>query len=96
MTEITASFAVPADHPCLPGHFPSRPVVPGVVLLDHAFLAARDAGLPPPARIASAKFTRPVRPDETVALTLRRTPGGRVAFAGACGGERAFAGEYEP
>jgi 3-hydroxymyristoyl/3-hydroxydecanoyl-(acyl carrier protein) dehydratase len=70
--------------------------VPGVVLLDHVFAAASEAGLPPPARIASAKFTRPVLPGETVALTLRRTPGGRIAFAASCDDARAFAGEYEP
>src|SRR5919201_5263818 len=23
-----------ADHPCLPGHFPGAPIVPGVVILD--------------------------------------------------------------
>jgi 3-hydroxymyristoyl/3-hydroxydecanoyl-(acyl carrier protein) dehydratase len=29
-----ATFAVPASHPSLPGHFPGAPVVPGVVVLD--------------------------------------------------------------
>ena len=28
------SFRVEADHPALEGHFPGRPIVPGVVLLD--------------------------------------------------------------
>lgn len=37
------ALRIGADHPCLPGHFPGRPVVPGVVLLDRvAALAERE------------------------------------------------------
>lgn len=32
--------SVAADDPSLPGHFPSRPIVPGVVLLDRVASAA--------------------------------------------------------
>jgi 3-hydroxymyristoyl/3-hydroxydecanoyl-(acyl carrier protein) dehydratase len=89
--QATARFAVPAEHPCLPGHFPGRPLVPGVVLLDHAFAAARrEFGLGPARRVLRAKFAAPVAPGEAVALRLTRTGPLRVAFA--CD---AFAGEAE-
>ncbi|HEY8609838.1 MAG TPA: hypothetical protein VIL69_00945 [Roseomonas sp.] len=90
-----ARFALPANHPCFPGHFPGRPVVPGVVLLDQVMEAARAAGLGVAARLPSAKFLRPVGPEEEVAVTLRRTPSGRVGFAGHVGGVLAFQGEIE-
>ena len=81
-TAAEARFAVPADHPSLPGHFPGRPVVPGVVLLDLAAQAARRAfGLGPMQRVLRAKFTAPVLPTQEVALRLRRPAPGRVAFA---------------
>ncbi|MBO1324792.1 AMP-binding protein [Acetobacter sp. TBRC 12305] len=53
---------IPASHPCLAGHFPGRPVVPGVVLLEEGLALA---GLCP-TRIEQVKFLRPVSPDETV------------------------------
>lgn len=83
-------FTVPADHPCLPGHFPGRPVVPGVVLLDRVMAAA---GLGGAARLPSAKFLRPVLPGEEVVVELRALEGGRLAFAARVGDQLAFRGE---
>ncbi len=87
-------FTIAPDHPCLPGHFPGRPVVPGVVLLDEALallLAAapglRVAGLP------AVRFLRPVLPGETVTV-LHEAPvaPGRVSFACRVAGQDAVRG----
>ena len=87
-------FQVPADHLCLPGHFPGRPVVPGVVLLDEALallLAAapglRVAGLP------AIRFLRPVLPGEDVEV-VHEVPvaPGRVGFACRTAGQDAVRG----
>ena len=32
--ERKTSFKIDAGHPCLAGHFPGNPIVPGVVILD--------------------------------------------------------------
>ncbi len=73
-------FAIPAAHPCLPGHFPGRPIVPGVVLLEEVL-----ACLPPGLTLLSAKFTAPVLPEQVVAVTSTAHPDGRVHFAAAVG-----------
>jgi 3-hydroxymyristoyl/3-hydroxydecanoyl-(acyl carrier protein) dehydratase len=75
------AFTIPADHPALPGHFPGNPVVPGVILLDHATTAILTAH--PGHRLAALphiKFLRPVRPGDTVTIAYAATPP-RIAFA---------------
>ena len=52
-------FPIATDHPCLPGHFPGRPLVPGVVLLDRVLAAIEAAHGPTgPLRLPQVKFLR--------------------------------------
>lgn len=76
-----ATMRVSADHPSLPGHFPGRPIVPGVVLLDLALAEAqrvfgplRATGLP------QAKFLAPLLPEQDATLELARD-GAQLRFA---------------
>ena len=73
------------EHPAFAGHFPGRPIVPGVLLLDAVLHALGiDA---PECRIASAKFLHPVAPG--TALQLHAAPaaagGWRFSLRGAPG-----------
>jgi 3-hydroxymyristoyl/3-hydroxydecanoyl-(acyl carrier protein) dehydratase len=84
-------FAVPADHPALPGHFPGRPVVPGVLLLDAVLQAA---GLSR-THLLRAKFAAPVGPGDPVDILLARRGGdpARLAFTCRCRGTVVLSGE---
>jgi acyl-coenzyme A synthetase/AMP-(fatty) acid ligase len=76
------SFTVPPEHPALAGHFPGRPIVPGVVLLDHALDAIGSAlgknfGA---CRIESAKFLSPAAPGEALDITYETSASGAIRF----------------
>ena len=67
-----ARFSIAPDHPCLPGHFPGRPVVPGVVVLDRVLAAieAATGGMLGPLRLPQVKFLQPLLPGETAEIVL--------------------------
>lgn len=75
MTDTTwhKTWIVPADHPAFAGHFPGNPIVPGVVLLDHALqLLSTAVNQPVPhIKLSSVKFLSPVTPGETVSFSLQ-------------------------
>lgn len=73
------SFCIAAEHPCLPGHFPGNPLVPGVVLLEQVAAGLRAWRGQRLARVVEAKFIAPLLPDETAELSLHER-GTRVQF----------------
>lgn len=69
-------FSIPHDHPALPGHFPGRPVVPGVVILDRVLDAIEAAHGPlGPLRLPQVKFVQPLLPGEVAQVALEAGPG---------------------
>lgn len=71
LTHVT-TVRVPANHPALPGHFPGRPIVPGVVLLD-CVLDSAERWLARPLSVRGlpvAKFTTPLMPEQTARMEL--------------------------
>jgi 3-hydroxymyristoyl/3-hydroxydecanoyl-(acyl carrier protein) dehydratase len=67
---VVSTFMVPADHPALAGHFPGRPVVPGVVLLEATLAAVGGSGAWTLQSIPTAKFLQPVLPGEQIELRI--------------------------
>ncbi|HEY0231686.1 MAG TPA: hydroxymyristoyl-ACP dehydratase [Dokdonella sp.] len=92
--EIRRPIRVDAAHPSLPGHFPGRPVVPGVVLLDQVAAALEQAGAGRFARIGVVKFSAPLLPGQDAQLTASRS-GGRVRFRIEREGKPILTGEGE-
>ena len=85
-----------ADHPAFAGHFPGRPIVPGVLLLDAALSAVRGQMPDAPAqcRISAAKFLSPVQPGEPLTLSWTAGENGQARFEITCGERRVATGVF--
>ncbi|MHB8743744.1 MAG: 3-hydroxyacyl-ACP dehydratase FabZ family protein [Sulfuricaulis sp.] len=59
-----ADFSFAADHPAFSGHFPDRPIVPGVLLIDALQRIIESSSGLVLVGLATAKFLSPVTPDE--------------------------------
>ena len=81
MAEHVAEGRIAADHPCLAGHFPGRPVVPAVVLLEFTLRAVAGA-LGRRVRLAAVpavKFTNPLLPEQAFHVKLQVDEAARIA-----------------
>lgn len=69
---VRLRLSVAADCPWLEGHFPDRPVLPGVVQLRWAIQAAVRIWpqLGDVSRLSNVKFQRPILPPATLTLAL--------------------------
>ncbi|MCW3481306.1 hypothetical protein OL229_17340 [Neisseriaceae bacterium JH1-16] len=76
---LSSMLAIAADHPAFPGHFPSRPILPGAALLDLAIVALQQAlAIEPGAlQIGSAKFLQPVGPGSRLRFDAEASVAGR-------------------
>ena len=79
MRRIESDFRVPASHPTLPGHFPGRPIVPGVLLLDHVIETLQQATGESVDVVREVKFRSALQPDEEAHVVCERD-GRHAAF----------------
>ncbi len=77
---VKSGCVIDAAHPSLAGHFPGRPVVPGVVLLDTVRAAAEEVfGAQHLAGLPQVKFVQPLLPEQRFEILLSGAPP-RVSF----------------
>jgi 3-hydroxymyristoyl/3-hydroxydecanoyl-(acyl carrier protein) dehydratase len=93
MTAVALPIA--RTHPAFDGHFPGRPVLPGVVLLDEVIRAIELAagGEPQCWRIPSVKFLKLVGPGEPLTLEQERLASGAIRFTISSAGQAVASGQ---
>ena len=95
----TAPFLRPlrfdAAHPSFAGHFPGRPIVAGVLLIEQAAEALRDWRGVGVRQVSDAKFLLPLLPDEDAELELVALADARYRFTVRRGADTLLRGTLE-
>jgi 3-hydroxyacyl-[acyl-carrier-protein] dehydratase len=72
----------PANHPTAAGHFPGRPIIPGVLMLDEAIKVAFEAAEASKRAIVvrAAKFHSPIQPGDAVVIRWKGEAHNTIRF----------------
>ncbi len=75
-------WIIPPDHPAFAGHFPGKPILPGVVLLDAALqIIADDSGIAlDTCTISSVKFLSTACPGDELIIHHSVSSSGTIRF----------------
>jgi 3-hydroxyacyl-[acyl-carrier-protein] dehydratase len=84
-----------ADHPSFAGHFPGRPIVAGVLLLERVADALRQWRGASVRQVVDAKFLQPLLPEEDALIELADSGNGRYRFVITRGGDVILRGTLE-
>ncbi len=90
-----ALLSVPAEHPALPGHFPGRPIVPGVMILD--LLVEEWRKRQPATRLRGlrkVKFVNMLAPGEAFTIDWGEIRDGKVGFTARSGDKPLATGHF--
>ncbi len=91
---IRTRKAVKAEEPFFRGHYPGRPIMPGVLILESVFqsgailmgkrVQGKEERMPVVSRIQNVKFKRPVNPGDTmdIEVELKDVVGAAHYFSG--------------
>ena len=79
---VSFDFIISSMHPCLEGHFPNNPIVPGVVIIDEIM---QQVCINEPTikitNIPSVKFLKPLKADTVVNVTVSEKNSGLYQFS---------------
>lgn len=84
-----------AAHPSFAGHFPGKPIVAGVLLIEQAAEALRDWRGVGVRQVIDAKFLAPLLPDEQAELELVALADARYRFTVRRGADTLLRGTLE-
>ena len=88
-------LSVPAEHPALPGHFPGRPIVPGVVILDLMVEEWRRRHPDAPLRgVRKMKFISMLAPDQAFTVDWGEMRDGKLNFTARSGSKSLATGQF--